>query len=193
MQKKTKNALNLVFGFAVLVALVWGTWWGIVALGRFLTSLDSDLALVIVAAAATGIVSIVSVALSKAYETRANIWKDLRAKKTPVYEQIVEMLFKVMFADKLGDKRPTESELLQFFAKTTEQITIWGSDDLVKAFSEFKTVAGTSENPVQAIFLFEDLLLAIRRDLGHRNKGLDRGSILRLFITDIDEQLTSKP
>jgi len=32
--------------------------------------------------------------------------------------------------------------------------------------------------------LIEDILIAIRKDLGHKNKGIHRGKILGLFITD---------
>jgi len=31
------------------------------------------------------------------------------------------------------------------------------------------------------------LLLAIRQDLGHKNSGFKRGTVLRLFINDIDD------
>jgi hypothetical protein len=32
---------------------------------------------------------------------------------------------------------------------------------------------------------FEDLLFAFRKDLGHRNRNLDRKHLLSLFINDI--------
>jgi len=34
------------------------------------------------------------------------------------------------------------------------------------------------------------LILAIRRDLGHKNSGLKRGDILALFVNDIDKHLS---
>ena len=39
------------------------------------------------------------------------------------------------------------------------------------------------------MFQTEKIFYAIRHDLGHKNKNLERGDILRLFINDIDEVL----
>jgi hypothetical protein len=131
--------------------------------------------------------SVFSLALSKAYETRAAIRNDLRQKKTPVYEDIVHtLLYDVMFSKLLGKEAPSQAELMEFFARITEKLTIWGSDDVLKTYGEFKAKAATVKDPKQNIFMFEDLLLAIRKDLGHRNKEIGRTAILKLFVTDID-------
>jgi hypothetical protein len=47
-------------------------------------------------------------------------------------------------------------------------------------------------NPLNAMFLYEALIFSIRRDLGHRNKGLVTGDILALFVNDIDQHLPPK-
>jgi hypothetical protein len=39
---------------------------------------------------------------------------------------------------------------------------------------------------------FEKLLFAIRKDLGHSNKGLEDGDLLRPFLTDVDEALENR-
>lgn len=155
----------------------------------FLRSLESDLAVGIVAAAATGAVSVVSLTISKAYETQTAIRQELRAKKTPIYEGIVETLFRALYAGKLGKQPLSEQDLMKFFAETTERLTIWGSDELVRAFGSFKQVCAARPESKDVIFSFERLLFAIRRDLGHKNRGLGRGSILRLFVNDIDSFL----
>ena len=188
--KKIKAALPLAFGLLMVAGSLALLYFATVSFFRYLGNLDSDLAVAIVAGGVTAIVSVGSIAVSKAYETRSSVQADLRSKKTPIYEEIVETLYGVMFAKMLGKEEPTEGELLGFFAKTTEQLTIWGSDDLVKAFAEFKLKSAKhEENPTAAVFEFETLLLAIRKDLGHKNKGLERGSLLQLFVTDIGEHL----
>lgn len=174
-------------GLLLLAAFGLVSWWLLTLLASFLRSLQSDLAVAIVAAGLAGLVSIVSLALSKAYETRSAIRQDLRAKKLPVYEGIVGTLFTVMFAEKIG-KTPLQSDdLVKWFAETTEKLSIWGSDELVLAFGKFKN-GFSDENP--GLFGFEELILAIRKDLGHNGRKLKRGSILSLFVTDIDRHLT---
>ena len=39
------------------------------------------------------------------------------------------------------------------------------------------------------LYVVEDLLLAIRKDLGHKNKNLTKGKILGLFVNDLPEEL----
>jgi hypothetical protein len=77
---------------------------------------------------------------------------------------------------------------MTFFVKMAETLTIWGSNDVVKEFGKFETV---STNPSQTMYAFEEFMFAMRRDLGH-NGNLVLGSLLRLFVTDIDEFLTGK-
>ncbi|MEW5982818.1 MAG: hypothetical protein AB1806_10670 [Acidobacteriota bacterium] len=178
----------VVPGLLLLGGLVGAAWWLLAKLGDFIRSLQSDLALAIVTAGLAGVVSVVSLALSKAYETRATIRQELRAKKLPVYEGIVKTLFAVLFAEKTGKEALKPNELVGWFAETTEKLSIWGSDELVVAFDRFKN-AFSPEDATSGLLGLEDLILAIRKDLGHSGRKLKRGSILRLFITDIDEQL----
>lgn len=187
MKQRSRTALHLTLGLVVVGGGTWLAFLVIRSTARFMTGIDTDLAKAIVAAAATLIASVVALAGSKAYEARSNIRRELRERKTPVYEDIVKTLFQAMFAGTIFNKQIPEKELKRFFAVTTERLTIWGSDDLLLAWGDFKTrMARNPENPT---FLLEDLLLAIRKDLGHRNRGLERGSILRLFITDVGEHL----
>ena len=71
----------------------------------------------------------------------------------------------------------------------TQELTIWGSDDMLRAYHTFRVAtlsqAAGKATPLQTIFAVEDLLMAIRKDVGHKNKDLKRGSILRLFINDL--------
>ena len=39
------------------------------------------------------------------------------------------------------------------------------------------------------LFLYENLLMEIRKDLGHKNQGFKRGTLLGLFVNDIDKYL----
>ena len=50
----------------------------------------------------------------------------------------------------------------------------------------FRTIQDADTVNPETLFAFERFMLAMRRDLGHRNRGLGRKDVLRLFITDID-------
>lgn len=173
----------------LLAVLVWLSAKALIGVGRYLGALDSDLSRALVAAAATALASVIALVGSKAYEAKLAVRQELRARKTPIYERIIQTLYRVVFAGVLSQPQLSEKELKTFFAATTEQLTVWGSDYLLRAWGEWKKQAGTQDSPEQALFLVEDLLFAIRKDLGHRNRGLGRGSLLRLFVTDFDDHL----
>lgn len=71
----------------------------------------------------------------------------------------------------------------------TQELVIWGSDDMLRAYDTFMAAtrkqADGKAYPLQTLYAVEDLLMAVRKDAGHKNKDLKRGSILRLFINDL--------
>ncbi|RUQ29197.1 MAG: hypothetical protein EKK68_12980 [Candidatus Competibacteraceae bacterium] len=185
-QEKKQIALGLflVCLLAFTVYLLFSKIWSV------FSSINPILGAGFVAASATIIVSLMSVLVSKHLERRATISAHLREKKIPTYEKIISFIFIITFADKLGKDRLTEKEVMQFMAKITQELVIWGSDDMLEAFYNFrkKSIENSNENKEDSykiLFIVEDLLLAIRKDLGHANKKISRGKILGLFINDL--------
>jgi hypothetical protein len=70
---------------------------------------------------------------------------------------------------------------------------VWGSDEVLAGWVKWRRLlineAAVKENPIRSMLLYEELIFAIRRDLGHKNKSLVTGDILALFVNDIDEHL----
>ena len=144
----------------------------------------------VIAAAATVLVSVISVLVAKRLEFRANVDKEHREKKAPFYEEMVRFIFRIAFAQKLGVDPVTEQEMVQKMAEFTENLVVWGSDDVIDAWFKFRNRSiNSGDSGVAVIFEIENLVLAIRRDLGHQNKGLTKGKILGLFINDIHEHI----
>lgn len=185
-QEKKQIALGLflVCLLAFVIYLLFSKIWTV------FSSINPILGAGFVAASATIIVSLISVLVSKHLERRATISAHLREKKIPTYEKIINFIFSITFADKLGKDRLTEKEVIQFMAEITQELVIWGSDDMLEAFYNFrkKSIENSQEkqeNSYKILFMVEDLLLAIRKDLGHANKKISRGKILGLFINDL--------
>lgn len=188
----TTHRKELIVGFVVLsVSLLLGVYlfkqvW---ALFR---SLEPQLAASLLAASATVFVSVFSVLASKRIEQKKEIENQLREKKIPIYEEIIGFIFRITFAEKLGQEKPSDDEMMQFFTNTTKELVIWGSKDMVDAFGNFRSgLAANAErkDAVKTMSEIEDLLFAVRKDLGHSHKRKKRGDILRLFVTDVDEHL----
>ncbi|HCE3021268.1 TPA: hypothetical protein NGR42_004771 [Vibrio parahaemolyticus] len=184
-----KNILQPVLGIVVLAALCIIAFVMLRELWGLFSSVDAKLGASLVAASATVLVSVFTVVFSKRQEGKLEVNNQLREKKIPIYEGIIEFIFLITFADKLGKKQPSEKEMIQFFTDTTRDLVIWGSKEMVDAFGDFRdriTNIPTENDTEHLMATVEDLLLAVRKDLGHTHKNFKRGDILRLYINDLD-------
>ena len=191
--KNYKNIFKIMLSFILLAGLISLGYLLITKFWAVFSILDPKLTAALLAASATILVSVISVIFSKRQEQRVAIENQLREKKVPVYEEIINFIFRITFAEKLSKKQPSEKEMIKFFADTTRDLVIWGSHDMIKAFSEFREelvrLFDKHDNaPWAIVACVEDLLIAIRNDLGHKHKNIQRGEILRLYITDLPEK-----
>lgn len=173
-----------LLGFLLLGLIGWAAYGLFKLILAFFTELNPSVAAAIVAASATVLVSVFSVLTSKSLEQKAIIAQQIREKKIPVYEELIQFVFNIIRATK-ENKSLSEEETTEFMFTFTERIVIWGSDEVVDAFYRFRN-SNNVDGGQGAILCIEDMLLAIRKDLGHRNKSLSRGKILGLFINDIE-------
>lgn len=192
--RRFKSIAQALIGLAILGGLGWVLFLGVSAGIRTLKGLQSDVAVAVLAAAVTIVVSIVTLIITKYLETQSTIKQQLREKKVPIYEELISTMFRLLFADKLGTPPMSESEIVTFFVSWTERLVVWGSDEVVREFRAFRmhfvnmnATDVNSRHAFEGLFRFEKLMLAVRRDLGHANQNLGRGSILGLFVNDIDQ------
>lgn len=188
MTDRTSNTITTVGAFAVLLGAISALY----ALGSQLfaafAGLDAKYGAALVAAAGTIIVSVISVVVSRFLESRATIRKEHREKKIPVYEDLLRFMFKTMMGAKTGNA-PNEKEVTAFMSDFTQRSMVWASDEVLNAWIKFRSASidhsGSQDNPLALMFVYEDLIREIRKDLGHKNKGLTNGKLLSLFVNDI--------
>jgi hypothetical protein len=187
-----RNAINFVFGLLIIVGILYGLFIAVRGAYLILASLSSDIAVAIIAAAAAISVSVLSVVLGKLYEHKAMIQKEHREKKVPVYEDLIEFMFKLLMNSKVGNP-VSQEEMVRFMSDFNRRALVWGADDVLAAWIKWRRLANdemaVKANPMKLIFLYEELVYAIRRDLGHSNRRLVTGDILATFINDIDKHL----
>lgn len=157
-----------------------------------LTRLAPEVGAAFLLAAGTAIASVVAVVVAKWWERRAQIEQQHRQQKIPVYDKYMGFWFGMLMSGKPGAAALPEEQMAEFNREFTKQLITWGSDEVLREYVAFrrKVMAwGKGVSPTEGVLAFESLLLAIRSDLGHANKGLVQGDLLSLFITDIDERL----
>ena len=191
--KKKSEKLNFVIGLTLIAILCGVLYFVISSIWKALSDVDVKLSTALIAAGATIIVSVISVTIGKLLEHKSTQRATQAEKKIPTYEKIVQLIFQITFATKLGKEPPNEKELMQIFAEITQELVIWGSDDVMNAYYDFRMGSIEISEELDSmphskiLFLVEDLLIAIRTDLGH--KKVQRGKILGLFINDIEQYL----
>lgn len=188
-----KKIANTVLGLALIFAVGWGIFKLAATFWDAFVQLNSTVAAGMVAAVSTVLVSVISVLYSKHLEQKLNIRKEHREKKIPVYEELITFIFDVIYAQKEGATPIPDDELIKTYSRITQKIIIWASDDVVRAFHKFRSASlEQQENSMQLALSVEELFLAIRRDLGHKNKNIFTGQILGTFMNDMNRLFQSK-
>lgn len=185
-----RKLIDLILGIAIILGLIYGLYLLFSYLFGLVLSLQKEVAAAIIAAMSTIIVSVLSITIGKYYERKMIIEQELREKKIPIYEEFIEFYFKLLMSSKFKGEKMSEKEMTKFFMKFTQKLTVWGSDDVVYQWSKIRRkIIENRNNPKDNILELEKLLLAIRKDTGHKNKYLNQGDLLGLFINDIDEYI----
>lgn len=188
MKTQAQDKKQIILGLFFIILIVYFTYLLIAKLWETFSSVDAKLAIGIIGASTTIIVSLISILVSKQLDRKAQVLSHLREKKVPIYEEIIDFIFRVTFAEKLEKKPISEQEMVEFVTKFTQELIIWGSDDMIDAFYQFRMESINNpddQNPHKIIFVVENLLLAIRKDLGHKNKNMPKGKLLSLFVNDV--------
>lgn len=149
---------------------------------------DPTVSAAIVAAMSTTAVAIGTLVLGRFFERQKSIEGEIREKKIPIYNRLVAGLFGLLNAP---DETARQAAATDLFQTITPDIITWASDDVLVAWSRFKRRVPVSRQEDQ-IFLLEEVLVAIRKDYGHKGIALQEGDLLGLFITDIDQVLAGR-
>lgn len=188
------SKLQVALGFVFLALIVTAAYHVVTWSAEVFTKLNPNVAASIVAGVATVTVSVVTVVVGRRLEANALIRKEHREKKVPVYEDLLQFMSKIMHSTKSGTAI-SEDEMFAFMADFTRRIMVWGSDDVIAQWAAFRSAsidAGNGKAGHDVMFQYEDVIYAIRKDLGHQNKGLTKGKVLSLFVNDVAAYLEKK-
>jgi len=121
----------------------------------------------------------------------------LRERKAPVYIELMKFYFRVVARSKSdgNDTGPKDDEIEDFLKNQMPEIIIWASDDVVRNFSRFRQGPSEFEEDDENIYAmrsFEELIRAIRQDVGHKSTGISRLDLLSVFINDIHKELKNR-
>lgn len=185
----------LFLGFAILIVCVIVKYLGIASkrIIEYLKDSVSKLDAVIIVALITGGVSITGVVLTsivaKTLEFRQRRREYLYQKREQPYADFVGVVYKIQEAAKTKEKYSQE-EILADMMSFSEKLTLWGSNRVIKKWLKFRALSGDEEEPSNVLYIMEDILYAMRKDMGL--KKLKKGKLLSFFVNDLDSDKNEK-
>lgn len=168
----TSVVVLLAFG----LTLVWGMGKLINQFLYFLKSADPQIAAQIIGTSGTVITAVVAVVIGHIYTKRRDIRESQRIAKAETYNVFVKQITAALM-----DGTPSESVLKQFFKDFTSRLLLAGSEEVVLAFNEWRD--SNYADLKQTFLTLDTLLRALRRDLGHSNRGLPKGALVRIYFS----------
>ena len=66
---------------------------------------------------------------------------------------------------------------------------MWGSSRVIKKWIKFREFSQDKEKAIENLFLLEEIVFEIRKDMGQGRKGLKKGDLLSFFINDIKKYM----
>lgn len=177
---------EIIFGIITLCVLAAAIYFVGKYLFSFFSTIDRQTLITLISITIPLVATIFTVYLGRYFENKKAVQEKLREHKIPVYNEFIESSLKYLL-DKEAKQEKKDAEILKFMRSITPKMMIWADDKSIKAWSDFRIQATKQDNrPLILMEKFEDIILAMRKDLGHKNKDLDRHELLKCFINDLD-------
>ena len=172
---------TIALGLGAILVFVAFTVWIVGTIWAALVSVDSKLALGMVTAFTTVVVATLTLTLGKYFERRREIDTHFREKKTEMYDEFLKELYKVFHSageDSAGDdldEAAESEELVDFLRLWQQELLLRGGAGVVSTYLKWMAHLTNGEEPnAESMLLTGDFILALRKDLGLRNSGIDR-------------------
>ena len=102
--------------------------------------------------------------------------------KKNAYADFIDLLFDLIKEQKKGTPL-SEEYMAESMNKFQRVLITWGSPNTISTYNKFLKNANP-DNSSNILFLMDDLLHAIRKDLGHDNTKLGRGDLVGMFLDE---------
>ncbi|MEM6854345.1 MAG: hypothetical protein AAF593_08050 [Planctomycetota bacterium] len=154
----------------------------------WISSLESDLAAAIIAASATVLAGFGAVILSQQRTKIREINESHRPKKIELYSRFVSMVMDAMhkYKDNPEADIAEDAEVLEFFKEFTSDLVLWGSASVIQEYEKFRRASRSGEG-LNIVLLMDQVIRAMRKDIGHSDWTLKSGDIVKAFLSDPSE------
>ena len=122
-------------------------------------------------------------------QRRLEIAKALEAKKRELYQTVMGTFFDMMKNSKTGKVEPEKMVPVMF--DIARDMSVYASDEVLRKYLEMKSFQDgpAVAEPLGILMWFGELIIAMRKDLGHSTTLVKPADVLRLVVTDFDQQV----
>lgn len=189
---KIKSFLYTILKIGILMILILSLGMIVIYTVEKISNVTSNMDSVVIVSLITGGVSVVTViissVISRFIEYKQTIKKYLYEKREKPYSEFIALVYKLQISQKNGETY-TQEEVLKDISKFSELLTLWGSSNVIKKWIKFRENLLESSLVAENLFLLEDIVFEIRKDMGQGKKGLNKGDLLSFFVNDIRKHL----
>lgn len=125
--------------------------------------------------------------LTNVYTKRREINARHFSEKREAYAKIIDVIVDAMSFAKSG-KSGAPKHLTNKMIASKKELMIWGGSEVIQLWNKFELEsASNNTDPDNVLVLMEQVLRALRRDLGHDDHSLEFGNLIGLFIVAEDK------
>lgn len=199
-----RNVLQSLGLFVLLTFFIWVAFLVVSSTWVYLNALPTEIITNLTTVTGAVVVATITVVAGRFFEKQKDIETKLREKKLLAYEPFMKFWLTRLLPDKSSkdvrtqgkaqqpDKASDENnnDILAALRTFTADAVLWGSVDVVERFLEFRRLTfledTAKDKSFRVLYAFDDVLFAIRRDLGNSTSGLKPGDLIKMIITDPD-------
>lgn len=164
-------------------------------------SATSSIDAVIIAAMITGAVAIIGALVNSiiSYRTKRIEYRyieerekqqERRVKQEKMigpYNKLISLTLEIILNSGKQGKHMSANELQKRYKEFNSEVLLHGSNEVIAKWGAYRVkIAQSHQDPKEVMLGLEEVLYAIREDLGFDTKGVNKGDILNLFINDTE-------
>jgi hypothetical protein len=176
------RAIAFCVGIVALVAALAVLWFVVSHIWNAFAALPIELAVGLLTAATTVVVSTITVIIGRRLERKKEFDLIHRDKKIPIYDDFIKKILRIVFQSAVPEAPGAPVDGAQLLREWQSQIVLWGGADVVNAYLRWKQELQKNPQPATVISLTEDLFLALRRELGHNDRRLQKHAFIGFLL-----------
>ena len=165
----------------MLGSVAWCIYWLGREIWKQFVALDSTLAVGLLTAVSTVRVATLTVVLGRYFERKKEVEAHYPEKKTEIYDSFLKEFFHLFH-----NPEKENVDLVPFLQEWQRQMILWGGAEVLVAFMKWRQNLAKGVPDAESMYLTDEFFRVVRRDLGLSNKGLERGSFVRLMLKHPD-------